>query len=169
MHWQTVLTDSGFPKCSWGHMVTSFTEWCQYLMQCHLKGQRSQAFNVGFWPCRLRAEISPDFLYLLKILWTIDDKIPKFLSVLHWETLFLNCKTICSSSSSQSGEPCLWTTEPFRDAPQNHDFHLFPIYLFTCAMFQTGVFWAFLNFPSFFVATVPAFFGTCCRHQILNE
>ena len=44
-------------------------------------------------------------LNLLMILWTVDDEIPKFLANVRWEMLFLNCKTICSRSCSQSGEP----------------------------------------------------------------
>ena len=55
--------------------------------------QRSWAFSVGFRPCCLCAEISPDSLNLLMILWTIYDEIPKFLAIVHWETLFLNCST----------------------------------------------------------------------------
>jgi len=56
--------------------------------------------------------------------------------------LFTKCRT--------SSHSCLWTTEPFGDTSflPNHDTHLFPMNLFTCGMFQTGVFWAFLNFPS---------------------
>ena len=124
-------------------------------MQCHQRDQRSQAFSVGFRPCRLRAEISPDSLNLLMILWTIYDEIPKFLAIVHWETLFLNCSTICSRSCSKwwtSPHSCLWMTEPFRDALfiPNHSTKLFTINLFTCGMFQTGVWWAFLNFLSIF-------------------
>ena len=87
--------------------------WCRGWFLIHQRDQRSQAFSVGFRPCRLRAEISPDSLNFLMILWTVDDEIPKFLAIVRWETLFLNCLTICSRSCSQSGEPrpiltCEW-------------------------------------------------------------
>ena len=39
------------------------------------------AFSVGFWPCHLCSEISPDSLNLLIILWTVDDEIPKFVAI----------------------------------------------------------------------------------------
>ena len=83
-----LLTDDGFLKCS----------------ECGniLRDQRSQALNDGFW--RVHAEISPDSLNLLMILWNVDDEIPQFLAIVHRE-MFLNCKTICSHSCSQSGEP----------------------------------------------------------------
>ena len=88
-----------------GLVVISSTEWCRFLMQCCLRDWRSQAFNVGFQPCYLRAEISPDSLNLLMMLLTVDDEITKFLAIVCWEMLFLNCKTICSRCCSQSGEP----------------------------------------------------------------
>jgi len=105
---------------------------------------------------RLHSEISPDFLNLLMILWTVDEGIPKFLATVHWETLFLNCWTICSHSCSQSGapHPCLWMTEPFGDPPfiPNHDAHLFPINLFT----KNSCFWSIPQLSQSFVAPVPA-------------
>ena len=110
------------------NVIISLTEWCRFLMQCCLRDQRSRTLNVGF--CLLHAEISPDSLNLLMTLWTVDDEIPQFVATVHWEMFFLNCKTICSRSCSQSGEP-------------RHS-----INRFTCGMFQTGVFKAFLNFPS---------------------
>ena len=110
---RTVVTDSGFLKCSWAHVVISFTQWCRFLMQYRLRDRRSQAFNAGFGPCRLRAVISPDSLNLLMILRTVDDEIPKFFAIAGWEMLFLNCWTICSHICSQSGDPrpilvCEW-------------------------------------------------------------
>lgn len=120
-------------------------------MQCRLRDQRSQTFNVGFRPCRLHVESSPDSVNLLIILWTVDDEIPKFPAIECWETLFLNC-FLCSGSQSHDPRPifALWTAEPFEDAlfKPNHDTHLFPIDPFTCGMFQTDVLWAFINFLS---------------------
>ena len=121
-------------------------------MQCRLRDRRSRAFKVGFRPCRLHAVISPDSLNLLMILWTVDDEIPKFLAMVRWGTLFLNCSTIFSRSCPQSGEPraifaCEWLSNSFIPT---HGTHLFPISLFTCGNFQTGVWWAFLNFLRLF-------------------
>ena len=90
---RTVFTDNSFLKCSWAHVVISFSHWCRVLMQGRPRDQRSWAFSVGFRPCCLCAEISPDSLNLLMILCTIYDEIPKFLAIVHWETLFLNCST----------------------------------------------------------------------------
>ena len=109
---RTVFTDNGFLKCSWAHVVISFTHWCRVLMQGRPRDQRSWAFSVGFRPCRLRTEISPDSLNLLMILWTIYDEIPKFLSILRWNVLKLFDK-VFSRSCSQSGVPrpilaCEW-------------------------------------------------------------
>lgn len=42
------------------HVIISIPEWCLFLMHCHLKGQRLQAFRAGFQPCTSRADISPD-------------------------------------------------------------------------------------------------------------
>ena len=88
----------------------------------------------------------------LMILWTVDDEIPKFLAMVRWGTLFLNCSTIFSRSCPQSGEPraifaCEWLSNSFIPT---HGTHLFPISLFTCGNFQTGVWWAFLNFLRLF-------------------
>lgn len=120
-------------------------------MQCRLRDQRSRTFNVGFRPCRLHVESSPDSVNLLIILWTVDDEIPKFPAMECWETLFLN-GFLCSGSQSRDPRPifALWTAEPSEDAPfkPNHDTHLFPIDPFTCGMFQTDVLWAFINFLS---------------------
>ena len=96
--------------------------------------------------------ISPDSLNLLMILWTVDDEIPKFLAMVRWGTLFLTCLTIFSPQLSTkwwtSRHLCLWMTEQF--IYPTHGTHLFPISLFTCGNFQTGVWWAFLNFLRLF-------------------
>ena len=70
-------------------------------------GSKVTGIQCWFSALRLRAEISPDSLNLLMVLQTVDDEIPKFpkfLAIIHWETLFLKCNTICSRSCSQSGE-----------------------------------------------------------------
>ena len=50
-------------------------------MHCHLTDQRSLAFTIVFWPCCLRAEISPDPVNLLMTLWIVDYEISKFLAI----------------------------------------------------------------------------------------
>ena len=42
------FTDNGFQKGPWSHVVVYFIQLCGFLMCCCLKGQRSQAFSVGF-------------------------------------------------------------------------------------------------------------------------
>ena len=148
----------------------SLTEWCWLLMQCRMRDQRSQAFNVGFWPCRLHAEISPDSLNLLMILWTVDDEIPQFLAIVCWETLFLNCKTICS----RSGEPCpILACEPLSLSGM---LLLYLIIALTC--FQlTGspvecskqVFFKRSSTFPVFCCPRPSHFRMCCRHLNKNE
>ena len=86
------------------------------------------------------------------ILWTVDDEIPKFLAMVRWGTLFLNCSTIFSRSCPQSGEPrAIFACECLSNSfIPTHGTHLFPISLLTCGNFQTGVWWAFLNFLRLF-------------------
>ena len=157
MYRRTVSTDSGFPKCSWAHVAISFTHWCRFLMQYLLRDRRSRSFNVAFRPCPLRGVISPDSLNLLTILRTEDGEIPsKFLAIARWEMFFLNCSIICARICSQSGDPhpilvCEWLSVFGENLfILNHGTRLFPNSLFTCGMFQTGVWWAFLSFLSLF-------------------
>ena len=54
-----------------------------------------------------------------------------------WETLFLNCWTVCSHSCSQSGKPCTILACVLGDAPLIHSLgtDLFPVNLFISAVF----------------------------------
>ena len=140
-------------------------------MQCHQRDQRSQAFSVGFRPCRLRAEISPDSLNFLMILWTVDDEIPKFLAIVRWETLFLNCSTICSCSCSQSGEPR--PILAYEWLSLSGMLFLYPIMAPNCSQLTCSpvgcfkhVFDEHSSTFSVFFATCPSFFVTCCSHEI---
>lgn len=66
-------------KClSWAPAVFFIRESCLFLMQCHLRAQRSQASSIDFWLCAW--EISTDSS--LKILCNADDKIFKVYAVL---------------------------------------------------------------------------------------
>lgn len=49
------------------------------LMQCRLRGQRSQAVGVGFQPCPLCTEVSPDSLNPLRIVVYVLRSISTFL------------------------------------------------------------------------------------------
>ena len=169
---RTVLTDNGFPKRSRAQVVISLTEWCRFFMQCHLRDRRSLQFNVGFRPCPLRTEISPDSLYLLMILWTVDGEIPRFFAIVRWETLFLNCWTISARSFSLNGDPL-----PIMACEQlslSWMLFLYPIMTHTC--FQLGhlpmerskqvwnvpnrcFFGSFLNFPSLFLPLPQLFWN----------
>ena len=159
MLWWTVLTDNGFPKCSWAHVIISITEGCQFFMQCRLRDQRSWAFNVGFRPCPLSAEISPDYLYLLMILWTVDGEIPKLFEIARWETLFLNRSTILPGSCSLSGEPLpiLACERLSLSLMLFLDTHVFLINPFTCGKFQTGFFFSIPQLSQSFVDPVRTF------------
>ena len=172
------ITDSGFrtlrcfPKCSWADVVISFTEWCWFLMQCSLKDRRSPAFNVDFRPCRLHAKISPDSLLMTS--WTVDYEIPKFLAIVHWETLFLNCWTICSHSCSQSGEP-----HPILASERlslSGMLLLYPnmtltYFQLTCSPVECSKqgFFGHSSTSPVFCCPGPSFYRTCCRHQIQIE
>lgn len=61
-----------------------------------------------------------------------------------------------------STHPCLWTTEPFRDAPfiPNHD--TLTCYQWSCLTVESS---KQVTFPVFF-CPCPNFFKKCCRHQI---
>ena len=152
----------------------SLTELCCFLIQCCLRDQRSQAFNVVFWPCCVHAEISTDSQNLLMTLWTEDDEIPQFLATVHWETLFLNCKTICSCSCSQSGEIC-----PILVCERLSLLGillLYSIMTFTCFQLTSSpvecskqVFFKHSSTFPVFCCPHPSYFGTCCRHPIQNE
>lgn len=125
---RTVLTDNGFLKCSWAHWV---------LMQCRLRDRSPQALNVGFRPCRLRVERSPDSLNLWIILWTVDDEINKFLAIDHWETLFLNCWTVLSCCScAQSG----YSKKLFFEYSS-----ALPVFCCPCSIFFKRVTWIHVN------------------------
>ncbi len=51
MQQQTVVNDSGFLKYSWANVAIFNTAAWWFLMQCHLKAQRSSTFNWGFLHC----------------------------------------------------------------------------------------------------------------------
>ena len=134
------FTNITLSKCSRAHVVP-FIQLCGFLMQCCLRGQRSQTFNVGFQPCSSHAEISPDSLILLMILLILDGEIPKFLQFALRKVLFNYLPT--QFFTKWWTLPChRWCTiEPVEEASLIPN-HLLTIHLFTCA--------AFHHFPSLF-------------------
>ena len=105
--------------------------------------------------------------------WSVDDEIPQFLAIVHLETLFLNCTSICSCSCSQSGEPRpILAGERLSLSGMRL---LYPVIALT--RFQlTGspvecskemFFKHCLTFPVF-CCPRPSYFGTC-RYPIQNE
>ena len=120
------------------------------------EGSNVTDIQCWFWAF----EISPDPLDLLMIIWTVDDEIPEFLASVGWE-MFLNWQFLLTRLFTKwwpSPHPCLWTTEPYGDAPftPNHDTHLFPINLFTCRKLQ--VFFEHSSTFPLFCCPCPRFF-----------
>ena len=66
----------------------------------------------GFTGTRLVFGLAAYMQWFLQILWTfwwyldVDDEIPKFLAMVRWGTLFLNCSRFSPAVCPQSGEPC---------------------------------------------------------------
>ena len=134
------------------------------------EGSKVIRSNVGFWPCCLCAEISPDCLNLLMILWTVHDKI---LTILHWET-FLNCNAICSSSYSQSGKP--WPILACEQLNLSGMLLLYSIMTLTCFQLTCSpmkcpkeVFFEHSSTFPVFCCCCPSFFGTCCIKFKISE
>ena len=92
MAWQTVLTDNDFWKCSWAHAVIFMTESWLFLVQCCLWAQRLGASNINSCRCPLRTDMSPDFLKLLNIVWSAEDRI---LCNFVLRNIILKCLLLC--------------------------------------------------------------------------
>ena len=113
-------------------------------------------------------EISLDSLNPIVILLILDGEIPLVLAVVRWE-MFLNCWTFCPGVSTLKvlrtdiqpyPYPSLllnnWAFRSCFFNTQAWHYHLL-VNLFTCGMFQMGVFWAFHDFPSL-LSTLPQLF-----------
>lgn len=108
------------------------------------------------------------------VLWTVDCEIPKFFTILHWVTLFLNCWTICPVNFWQIGK-LQWilafdqlSLSGCSIDTQSWHYHLFLINLWKVL----GPFW---EFSQSFVAPGPTFlFGVASlkfkmRDHLMNE
>ena len=135
------------------------------------EGSKVIGIQCWFSALLLCAEISPGSLNLLMILCTVDDEIPKFFLIVCWEMLFLNCKTICSCSYLQSGEPCpILACEQLRLTGM---LLLYPIMALSCIQLTCSpvecskqVFFKHSSTFLVFCCHCPSYFGMCCRHQI---
>ncbi len=150
MQQQTVVNDSGFLKYSWAHVAIFNTTAWRFLMQCHLRGQRSSTFTWAFLPCPTCTVISLDSLNLFTILCMVLGERPKFFAILHCVMWFLICLTLLSWNLAQSDEP--WSsfakTEmlllcrnmipwPITNSPAY------------CELFQKSLTWIFYNLFTF--------------------
>ncbi len=90
MQQQTVVNDSGFLKYSWAHVAIFNTAAWRFLMQCHLRGQRSSTFNWGVLPCPTCTAISLHSLNLFTILCMGLSERPTFFAILHCEMSFFD-------------------------------------------------------------------------------
>ncbi len=78
MQWQTVLSDSSFPKYSSTHVAIFNTAVWHILMQCHLRAQRSCTFTWGFLSCPTQTEILQDPMNLFTMLCMVVGERPIF-------------------------------------------------------------------------------------------
>ncbi len=119
MQQQTVVNDSGFLKYSWAHVAIFNTAAWRFLMQCHLRAQRSSTFNWGFLPCPTCTMISLDSLNLFTILCMV------LLTLLSWN--------LAQSDEPTPRFPCKDWDAPF--IPK-HD--TLTYYQFTCLLWTVS-------------------------------
>ncbi len=106
MAWDCV-TDSGFWKYSWAHLVMSMTESCRWEMLCRLRPRRPRASIKGLRPCPLHTDFSSFSEFLM--LCTVDDEICKAFSIWLRNVVF---KSIPPFFYGQIGEPLsIFTSE----------------------------------------------------------
>lgn len=121
-----------------------------------------------FWHFHLLTEISPDFLNLIT-LWTVHDKIPKFLEIVHSETVGLFAHAIVHKMVHLVSS-LLVNDWDFGDALviPDHD----TCFQLTCSHVdaQTSAVWAFLYSPSLSESCpcVPTFLecSACIKFQM---
>ena len=129
MQRRTWFTNNSFPKCSRANIKISFIQSCCFLMQSCLRVQRTRSFNDGFptWP--LHAEISLNLLMIS--VWSL-----KSLQLCHlWNIVFKLLDYLSTQVFTKwwtSLHPCLWKTEPFKDAPLKSTHDAIICYKLTC-------------------------------------
>ncbi len=158
MQQHTVVNDSGFLKYSWAHVAIFNTAAWQFLMQCHLRAQRSSTFNWGFLPFPACTVISLDSLNLFKILCIVLGEKPKFFAILHCEMWFLICLTLLSWNVAQSHDPALLAkTEMLLLYPNMIPWPITNSSAY-CELFQNSLTWIFYNFFTFILPLSQFFF-----------
>lgn len=116
-----------FSKCFGAHVVISFIESFQFLIQFHLRDQISQKFNVGFHPysrfsesfdgiLSCRSNRSPNS-WRLKVKNSCSQSVLKF--------AFQSCEPLCSCEASLLLKVWAFWGRPFHTHP--HYCHLLPI------------------------------------------
>ncbi len=157
MQQQTVVNDSGFLKYSWAHVAIFNTAAWWFLMQCHLRAQRSSTFNWGFVPCPTCTVTPLDSLNLFTILCMVLGERPKFFAILHCKMWFLISLTLLSWNLAQSDE--LWSSFVCKNFlypnmipwPTNS-----PAY---CKLFQNSLMWIFYNLFTFILPLSQLFWN----------
>ncbi len=129
MQQQTVWSDSSFLKYSWAHVGIFNTAAWRFLMQCHLRAQRSSTFNWGFLPCPTCTVISLDSLSLFTILCMV---FGEFL----WNFALWNVIFDLFDTSLVKFDTKWWSSFACKDwdAPLIHKHDTLTYYQFTCLM-----------------------------------
>ncbi len=161
MQQQTLVNDSGFLKYSWAHVAIFNTAAWRFLMQCHLRAQRSSTFNWGFLSCPSCTVISLDSLNHFTILCMLLGKRPTFFAMLHCEMWFLICLTLLLWNLAQSDEPWSSFAGKDRDAPFIPKHDTFTYYQFTCLLWIVSkqITWIFYNLFTFILPLSQLFWN----------
>ncbi len=154
MQQQTMVNDSGFLKYSWAHVAIFNTAAWWFLMQCHLRAQKSSTVNWAFLHCPTCIMPSLDSLNLFTIFCMIlgffDTSLMKF-GTKWWAMIQLCFQRLKMLLLYPNMIP--WPTTNW------------PAY---CKLFQNSLMWIFYNlFTSFCLC--PNFFEMCCSQaKVVN-
>ncbi len=161
MQLQTVVNGSGFLKYSWAHVGIFNTAAWRFLMQCHLRAQRSSTFNWGFLPCPTCTGISLDSLNLFTILCMVLGERPKFFAILHCEMWFLICWHFSCEiwHKVMSHDPALLAKTEMLLYTQTWYLDPLPIHLLTVNCFQNSLTWIFYNLYTFILPLSQLFWN----------
>lgn len=144
---------SYFYKSSWVHAMIYFF----FVLQYRLRTRWSQTANIGFQPCPLCTEISPDSLNLLITQCTIDDEIPKFFAICcpnslsqrgvnHSLSLLLkDSATLGCSFSTQSCYWLTWSTARHFPLCFLSTMWLFQLFFFCKELLSTSSNWTYIS------------------------
>ncbi len=151
MQQQNVVNKSGFLKYSWAHVAIFNTAAWRFLMQCHLRAQRSSIFNWGFLTCPTCTVISLDPLNAFTILCMVLGERPKFFAILH-----LQCEMW---HDVMSHDPVLLAkTEMLLLYPHMINRHITNPLAY-CELFQNSLTWIFYNLFTFILPLSQLFWN----------